>query len=209
MENTLQLFDFQGNQVRTLEINGEIFFIATDLGKALGLANVRENVSQLDDDEKGVRIVDTLGGPQQMSYVTEPGMYALVAKSRKDIARAFDRWVRHEVLPSIRKTGSYSLHGVNFENLVGLDPCEVKDNKKLLRRIVMFFEDAILGMQEKLALYKGLEKHYHPEQAHPRGRRDVHPINVYATDENITHLMFRVSEKEIVVQTTFIFEEGA
>lgn len=105
---TLQLFEYGGQEVRTVLIDGEPGFIATDLCAVLDIRNSSDAIGSLDDDEKGVATTDTLGGAQQMAYVTEAGMYSLVLRSRKPEAKAFKRWLTHEVLPAIRKTGSYS-----------------------------------------------------------------------------------------------------
>ena len=64
-------------------------------------------VSKLDEDEKGISLIDTLGGEQKLGIVNESGLYALVLSSRKPEAKAFKRWITHEVIPSIRKTGGY------------------------------------------------------------------------------------------------------
>ncbi len=93
--------------IRTLNINGEPWFVASDVCKALGIANNRDAVARLDEDEKGVALTDTLGGVQNLTTVNEPGLYALVLSSRKPEAKAFKRWITHEVIPSIRKHGGY------------------------------------------------------------------------------------------------------
>lgn len=84
---------------------GEPLFVARDVTNALGLN--RTATRRLDDDEKGVRSIHTPGGEQQVSVVTEAGFYRLVLESRKPEAKAFQRWVTHEVIPSIRKDGGY------------------------------------------------------------------------------------------------------
>lgn len=93
--------------IRTLSIDGEPWFVASDVCKALGIANSRDAVARLDEDEKGVALTDTLGGAQNLTTVNEPGLYALVLSSRKPEAKAFKRWITHEVIPSIRKHGGY------------------------------------------------------------------------------------------------------
>lgn len=93
--------------IRTLNIDGEPWFVASDVCKALGIANSRDAVARLDEDEKGVALTDTLGGVQNLTTVNEPGLYALVLSSRKPEAKAFKRWITHEVIPSIRKHGGY------------------------------------------------------------------------------------------------------
>jgi len=106
---TLQLFNYGPQAVRTLMVEGEPAFIARDLCAVLDIRNTNDAISALDDDEKGVAITDTLGGAQSMAYVTEAGMYSLVLRSRKPEAKAFKRWITHEVLPAIRKNGSFGV----------------------------------------------------------------------------------------------------
>ena len=87
-----------------MTLEGEPWFVAADVCRALGLGNSRQTLSYLDDDEKGVITSDTLGGKQEMSTINEPGLYSLILRSRKPEAKAFKRWITHEV---IRKTGGY------------------------------------------------------------------------------------------------------
>ena len=106
--NQLQVFNHeQFGQVRTVILNGEIWFVAADVCRALELSDTHKAVDRLDDDEKGTNSIPTLGGPQDMLTVNEPGLYALILGSRKPEARAFKRWITHEVLPQIRRTGAY------------------------------------------------------------------------------------------------------
>ncbi|WP_075595411.1 phage antirepressor [Novacetimonas hansenii] len=109
MENTPTLFRFEGKplNVQTDE-NGDLWFHAGDVCRVLELSNVTMALRVLDEDEKGLKSIETLGGKQEVNCVTEPGIYKLVSRSRKPEAKRFDRWVRHEVLPTIRKTGTYS-----------------------------------------------------------------------------------------------------
>ena len=100
-------FTYGEHPVRVVNIDGEPWFVATDVAAILELANVRSSLALLDADERGVQTVDTPGGAQQMNCINEPGLYSLILRSRKPEARDFKRWVTHEVLPSIRKTGSY------------------------------------------------------------------------------------------------------
>lgn len=91
--------------IRVVDNNGEPWFVAKDVCDALGINKTA--ASRLDDDEKGLRLAQTPGGDQAILCVSEPGFYKLVLKSRKPEAKAFQRWVTHEVLPSIRKQGGY------------------------------------------------------------------------------------------------------
>lgn len=109
MNTAIQIFNFQNSNVRTATINDELWFVAKDVCDVLGIKNSRQAVSRLDEDEKGVILNDTPGGIQEVAIVSESGAYFLIARSDKPVAREFDRWVRKEVLPTIRKTGSYSV----------------------------------------------------------------------------------------------------
>lgn len=107
--NEIQTFTSdQFGQVRAVRSEvGEPMFVAKDVCAALGLGNSRQALSRLDDDEKGVISTDTPGGEQQMQAVNEAGLYVLVLSSRKPEAKAFKRWVTHEVLPALRRDGGY------------------------------------------------------------------------------------------------------
>lgn len=106
--NQLQVFNnTEFGQVRTMVINGSPWFVAKDVCECLGLTKHRDAVSRLDGDERGAVEVDTLGGTQQMAAVNEYGLYSLVLSSRKPSAKAFKRWITHEVIPAIRKHGAY------------------------------------------------------------------------------------------------------
>ena len=108
MTNAIQVFSYEDAQVRTYtdEI-GEVWLVAKVVSKILGLQNIQHNMNDLEDDEKGVCNVYAPGGMQTMTIINEPGLYKLTFRSRKPNAKTFTRWVTHEVLPSIRKTGSY------------------------------------------------------------------------------------------------------
>jgi len=108
MIQQLAPFDFEGRQVRIVtDAQGEPWFVAADVLSTISLD--RKALERLDDDEKGVNSIHTPGGIQEMTTVNEPGLYALVLGSRKAEAKRFKRWVTHEVLPAIRKTGSYAV----------------------------------------------------------------------------------------------------
>lgn len=109
MTQQIQPFDFEGTQVRTLtDDNGAPWFVARDVCDVLGISNNRDAISQLDDDEKNtVAIADGIPGNPNKTIVNEPGLYSLVLRSRKPEAKAFKRWITHEVIPTIRRHGAY------------------------------------------------------------------------------------------------------
>lgn len=105
-------FNFNETEVRSVIGNdNEPWFVAKDVCDCLGLKNVKTSVSKLDEEDKGIQSLNTLGGNQNMIVVNESGLYHLIFASYKEEAKAFKRWVTKEVLPTIRKTGSYSLYG--------------------------------------------------------------------------------------------------
>mgnify|MGYP000894040697 CR=1 FL=1 len=107
--NDIKIFENPSfGTIRTVSRNGEPWFVAADVCRALEIVNNRDALSRLDADEKGVGSTDTPGGNQDMTIVNEPGLYALVLGSRKPEARAFKRWITHEVIPDIRKHGMYA-----------------------------------------------------------------------------------------------------
>lgn len=104
------VYAFSSTDLRVIIINDEPWFVAKDVCNALSIANAKDAVRGLDDDEKdGVGITDPIGRKQTTTVINESGLYALIFKSRKPEAKKFKRWVTHEVLPAIRKTGSYGV----------------------------------------------------------------------------------------------------
>ena len=130
--NTLTVFDNnQFGRVRSVLIEDEPWFVAADVCRALDISNSRQALARLDEDEKGVISTDTPGGEQKMAFVNEPGLYSLVMGSRKPEARDFKRWITHEVIPSIRKTGAYAVALSPAEQLVAQAQLLVEQEKRL------------------------------------------------------------------------------
>lgn len=124
--NKIIPFDYHGNEVRSLMINNEPWFVAKDVCDMFGETNRNRAMQSLDDDEKGYTQMTTPGGMQQMSIVNESGLYALLFAMQPEKARGvsdeyiaarqqqlkdFKRWITHDVLPALRKTGAYSISG--------------------------------------------------------------------------------------------------
>jgi len=108
MNMELQVFNYQSREVRTINKGGELWWVLKDVCDVLDIGNSRMVSDRLDDDEKGVSITDTLGGKQELTVISESGLYNVILLSRKPEAKRFKRWVTREVLPSIRKTGMYA-----------------------------------------------------------------------------------------------------
>lgn len=102
-------FPETGQPVRTVTIDGDPWFVGKDACDAVGISKYRDAIVQLDEDERVSAAVDTPGGAQQMTLVSEAGVYALMLISRSPKVKSFRRWLTHEVLPELRRTGSYSV----------------------------------------------------------------------------------------------------
>lgn len=109
MNNSVQSFNFNQNQIQVINKNGEAWFIASEVAAMLGYRDSYNMTRILDNDEKGTHNVSTLGGNQDVSVINESGFYHAAFKSRKPEVRPFRKWVTSEVLPAIRKTGGYQI----------------------------------------------------------------------------------------------------
>lgn len=105
----LQVFNYQNCTIRTVQKSNETWWVLKDVCGVLGLSNSRMAADRLDEDEKGVSIVDTLGGKQELTIINESGLYNVILRSDKPEAKQFKRWVTHEVLPAIRRHGMYAV----------------------------------------------------------------------------------------------------
>ena len=108
--NEMQVFNYKSSQVRTVEINNEPWFVLKDVCAVLDLGSAHEVSERLDEDERNqIPLTDSLGRKQETTILNESGLYNVILRSDKPEAKPFRKWVTSEVLPSIRKTGSYAL----------------------------------------------------------------------------------------------------
>lgn len=106
--NKLQVFNnSEFGEVRTIEHDGEPWFVGKDVAAALGYKNSRQALAtNVEEEDRGVHSVDTPSGTQEMAIINESGLYSLVLSSKLPTAKAFKRWITSEVIPSIRKHGA-------------------------------------------------------------------------------------------------------
>ncbi|WP_270559111.1 phage antirepressor [Bifidobacterium pseudocatenulatum] len=140
MSNEIQRFEFKGAALRTLtDENGEPWFVAKDVCDVLELSNVGQALARLDDDEKSsITLNDGTPGNPNKAIVSESGLYALVLASRKPEAHEFQRWVTHEVLPQIRRTGGY------------IPATDADDDMTILAKAVMIGKRTMEQQQRKI-----------------------------------------------------------
>ncbi|MCD8408621.1 hypothetical protein LNI96_11895 [Tenacibaculum dicentrarchi] len=119
----LQVFEYAEdeenfNNLTTIEIDGEIWFIASEVCKLLEIKNTSDAVSRLDDDERLTSVLPIAGQNRNVNLISESGLYALVFKSKKPSAKKFRKWVTKEVIPAIRKTGTFGINRLETPNFV-------------------------------------------------------------------------------------------
>lgn len=137
----LKTFIYESEEIRSfLDLNGDPWFIANDISSFLGYRMTSDATRLLDEEEKGTQILPTAGGPQKFTTVSESGLYSLIFASRRPGAKTFKRWVTSEVLPSIRKTGSYNKQ------------FDLNDPKQL-RILLLNYSDKIEKDQPKVQFY--------------------------------------------------------
>lgn len=108
-ESNLQLFSYENKEIRTVTINGEPWWVLSDVCKVLELSDTSKTAERLDNDEKGTNQIRTLGGLQNFIIINESGLYSVIIRSDKPEAKKFRKWITSEVLPQIRRTGNYSV----------------------------------------------------------------------------------------------------
>lgn len=113
-------FEFKKKKVRLVKVNEEPWFVAKDVSSILGYRDATNLARRLDSDEKGTQKVSTPSGKQEMTIVNESGLYSAILYSNKPEAKAFKRWITHEVLPTIRKTGGYISPKANDAQIAAL-----------------------------------------------------------------------------------------
>ena len=118
-ENEIQVWNYESSEIRTVQINGEPWFVLSDVCKVLELSTPARVAERLEKDEVSqTHTIDRMGREQKTTIINESGLYTVILRSDKPQAKPFRKWVTSVVLPSIRKTGSYSVQQPNaFENL--------------------------------------------------------------------------------------------
>lgn len=158
MENIQVFNNSEFGDIRTVQLNNETYFVGRDVANALGYSKARNAIAihVSDDDKKDAPIQGTLGGTQQMTVINESGLYSLVLSSKLESAKRFKHWVTSEVLPTLRKTGSYGMP--QGKELLALAVIEAQKtieekNKEIERmRPKEVFADAVASSKDSILI---------------------------------------------------------
>lgn len=192
MKNQIEkVFNYENIQVRTVIENGEVWFVGKDVCDVLEISNYRKALQRLEEDERVSLLVHTLGGKQKMVALNEPGLYRLIFTSNKPEAEKFKRWVFHDVLPSIRKTGYYILPKSNniyplLVDALGEEEADkIKDLNQTSVQVMQGFAfhddsyttfdeiESIFGVKKQWLINELMEKGYLKEEFCKRGQYGV------------------------------------
>lgn len=156
--NTIQIYRYENCDVRTVNKNGEPWFVAADVCRVLELGNPTMALERLDEDEKALISIEGLSrGNDTGNIINEPGLYTLILGSRKPQARVFKRWITHEVIPSIRKHGLYATDELLADPdvlIAALQELKAeRERTKMLQLTAAIQEQQIAEMQPKASYY--------------------------------------------------------
>ena len=171
--NALKVFSYNGAQVRTVEQNGEPWWVLKDVCEVLGLDSPHKVAERLDEDEKGRNSIPTLGGAQEMTIISESGLYNVILRSDKPEAKPFRKSFTAEVLPAIRRNGSYIS---NAEELIAKTATAVLG--EVMKQIVPI-------LQRLSPYYDPLEDLRAASIAAPLPRRKAAPGIIRRLDEDV------------------------
>ncbi|MFN6480947.1 BRO family protein [Nostoc sp. DedQUE07] len=148
--SNLSIFSFESHEIRFVGTADEPWWVASDLCSVLDIVNVRQNLAKLDEDEKGVCTIYTKGGEQQVATVNESGLYLLILNSRKPQAKRFRKWLTSEVIPSIRKTGTYGASSQKHLPVVNNRLSELKASEAVARHDIKVLENELANKKREL-----------------------------------------------------------
>lgn len=153
--NDLQIFNNpEFGEVRTVQIDGEPWFVGKDIAAALGYKNTRQAIAtNVDSEDKGVHSLDTLKGTQELTIINESGLYSLIFGSRLENASRFKHWVTSEVLPALRKTGQYQMKPLSPAEMFAAQAQVNLDHERQLSELTRRTEQAEKTISEAASVF--------------------------------------------------------
>lgn len=183
--SALTPFAFEDHLVRIVTRDGEPWFVARDVCSALEIATPQAAYERIPDDEKGVGETDTLGRVQSVLLLSEPGLYRLIFRSNKPVAERFRRWVFHEVLPAIRRTGRYGVDDAAGADGAGEAPAACGDREKRIALDQVTEARITFGPRAARALWRAVGLPWVAEMDEPGaplGFDAADPVALFARD---------------------------
>lgn len=215
----IQAFAFDSHAVRVVTVDGQPWFVAKDVCECLEITNHWNCIAKLDDDEKGLQTLESLGGQQEMSVMNESGLYATILRSQGAMtpgtpAHTFRKWVTAEVLPAIRQTGCYSAPGAG----TGLDAAQLGRLFDSMEQLVTLMPRVLGVMEQMLSAMPKMLAATHPQRGKPTRRRmhveDVGRIQAlrakgYTLDDLVAETEFSQSQCWSVISGRYkVLESG-
>lgn len=152
--NDLQVFDYQDKEVRTVQIDGETWFVLKDVCSAIGIRDHVTVSKRLDEDEVGqAQVIDGMGRSQETAIVNESGLYSVILRSDKPEAKPFRKWVTSEVLPTLRKTGQYQMKPLSPAEMFAAQAQVNLDHERQLSELARRTEQAEKTISEAASVF--------------------------------------------------------
>lgn len=165
MKNDIQVFNFEESDIRTVVIENEAWFVGKDVADTLGYSQSAKAIrTHVDMDDKGVSVLDTPGGKQQMTIINESGVFSLIFGSELESAKQFKKWVTSEVLPAIRQTGSYQMPMSDFDKIALIAKGTKSLNDKVIKiesTVKTYIEERPLSATDYGAIGKAVNSKVH------------------------------------------------
>ncbi|MGI6700797.1 MAG: phage antirepressor [Christensenellales bacterium] len=157
MTTSLQVFNYNGANIRTVSKNGEPWFVAADVCRVLEIGNPSDAIARLEEDERTLVSIEGASNGLPVNAINEPGLYSLILSSRKPEARAFKRWITHEVIPAIRRHGMYAIDEILANPDLAIAALtqlkEEREQRKALELTAAMQRQQILELQPKASYY--------------------------------------------------------
>lgn len=157
MTTSLQVFNYNGANIRTVSKNGEPWFVAADVCRVLEIGNPSDAIARLEEDERTLVSIEGASNGLPVNAINEPGLYSLILSSRKPEARAFKRWITHEVIPAIRRHGMYAIDEILANPDLAIAALtqlkEEREQRKELELTAAMQRQQILELQPKASYY--------------------------------------------------------
>lgn len=198
--NELQIFNFDSNEVRTVVVNEEPYFVGKDVAKILGYKRTADAIKQhVDSEDKGVGKIQTPGGLQKTTLINESGLYSLIFSSKLDSAKRFKRWVTSEVLPQIRKQGFYMTNSLVQE---------IVDNPQVIHYLAEQVAMINENNKEQLNQLETIDKKIEGEYVTPQDLDAIQYATKVQAEKFLAKLGMQITLETLIDESQNIYEQA-